>query len=212
MGLQIALVGMTSIDLIVNSDQTLVTLGNLGTYKIWLSLAGLVLIGTLLYHNIKGGILIGIFAVSLLSWYIENSFPKKITQFPYLTKGFSDYINFVEFNMDKCLSAIVAFVFIGIIDVSGVIFGMAKLANLIRIDDSIPGSRACFLGVSVSTIVGACMGSTPVIVYVESAAGIKVCNCYVHLYYRIIIKIIILIIPALCALSLTYRICVYLMQ
>ena len=38
---------------------------------------------------------------------------------------------------------------------------------------TIPGSLYAFLGVSGGTIVGAAFGSTPVIVYVESAAGIK---------------------------------------
>ena len=173
MGLQIALVGMTSVDMVVGNNLTLVTLGDISSYKIWLTLLGVVLIGTLLFHKVKGGILIGIFAISLLTWYIEGSFPKSYVQLPHLSKGPSDFINFRDFQWQKCSSAIAAFVFIGIIDVSGVVFGMAKLANLTHTDDSVPGSLYCFLGVSVSTIMGACMGSTPVIVYVESAAGIK---------------------------------------
>ena len=35
-------------------------LGDLYDYDIWLSFAGLVLIGTLIYHDIQGSILIGI--------------------------------------------------------------------------------------------------------------------------------------------------------
>lgn len=173
MGLQIALVGMTSVNMVVGSNLTLVTLGDISNYRIWLSLLGLLLIGTLLFHRVKGGILIGIFAISLLTWYSESSFPRSYVQLPYLSRGPADYINFHDFQWLKCSSAIAAFVFIGIIDVSGVVFGMAKLAHLTLPDDSVPGSTYCFLGVSLSTVLGACMGSTPVIVYVESAAGIK---------------------------------------
>ncbi|RYG62398.1 NCS2 family permease, partial [archaeon] len=45
MGMQIALVGMTSVHLVVPNSQTIVGLGDLSNYQIWLSLAGLVLIG-----------------------------------------------------------------------------------------------------------------------------------------------------------------------
>jgi adenine/guanine/hypoxanthine permease len=173
MGLQIALVGMTSVDMVVESKLTLVTLGDVQSYKIWLSLFGLLLIGSLIFHGVKGGIVIGIFVVSVLTWTIEGSFPQSYVQLPKLSTGISDFINFEQFQWLKCSGAIAAFVFIGIIDVSGVVFGMARLANLTKADDSVPGSFYCFLAVSVSTVIGACMGSTPVIVYVESAAGIK---------------------------------------
>jgi AGZA family xanthine/uracil permease-like MFS transporter len=173
MGLQIAIVGMTSIDLVVGSNFTLITLGDLANYKIWVSIFGLLIIGTLSYHKVRGGILIGILIISILTWYLESSFPHKFVTLPTLTLGHADYINFSELEFGKCFSAVVAFVFIGIIDVSGVMFGMARLANLTLIDDTVPGSMYAFVGVSVSTVLGACMGSTPVIIYVESAAGIK---------------------------------------
>ena len=85
----------------------------------------------------------------------------------------SDYIDFSSFEWRKCLSAVVAFVFIGIIDVSGVVFGMAKLGDLMLADGTIPGSLYAFVGVSGGTVIGAAVGSAPCIVYVETAAGIK---------------------------------------
>jgi len=50
---------------------------------------------------------------------------------------------------------------------------MSSLAKLTTKDGNVPGSSYAFLGASAGTIVGACTGSTPLIVYVESAAGIK---------------------------------------
>ena len=173
MGLQIALVGMASVNLVVESNVSLVALGDIRSYKIWLAILGVITIGTFIYHRIKGGILAGILIVSVLTWFIEKSFPSEYIQMPVLTASLSDHINFDGYRWQKCASAIAAFVFIGIIDVSGVVFGMARLANLATDDDSVPGSFYCFLAVSISTMLGACMGTTPVIVYVESAAGIK---------------------------------------
>jgi len=202
-----------------------------GCDQVWFALGGLLLIGSLIQHNVKGGILIGIFVVSLLTWYHEGvqhyhlsiatvlllltlitlhvapgSFPQRYPADPYLgtparprsqkttlthaphapphslpryvqvprlQMALSDYIDFSTFEWRKCLSAVVAFVFIGIIDVSGVVFGMAKLGDLMLADGTIPGSLYAFVGVSGGTVIGAAVGSAPVIVYVETAAGIK---------------------------------------
>ena len=133
MGLQIALVGMTSIDLIVSNNMTLVALGDVHNYKVWMSLGSLCLIGSLIHHHVKGGILIGIFITSLLTWIACSSFPTTYVQIPTLTMSIKDYISFHDFDWRTSMSAVMAFVFIGIIDVSGVVFGMAKLANLGRL-------------------------------------------------------------------------------
>ena len=174
MGLQIALVGMTSIDLIVANNMTIIGIGNVTTnYKVWIALFGLFSIGSMIHNNVQGAIVIGIFATSLLTWYIEDSYPTSYFQIPILSQGITTFIDFSTFDVSLCWSAVTAFVFIGVIDVSGVMFGMAKLADLMTDDEVIPGSSYAFLGVSAGTMVGACIGSTPVIVYVESAAGIK---------------------------------------
>ena len=44
-------------------------------------MAGLILVGVLTHHNVKGSILIGILSVTLFSWYIPLNTPKK-TQLP----------------------------------------------------------------------------------------------------------------------------------
>ncbi len=72
MGLQIALVGMTSVKLVVSNEQTIVGLGPIDNYQIWLSLGGLIAIGGLLFHQVKGAILVGIAAMTAVTWYIEK--------------------------------------------------------------------------------------------------------------------------------------------
>jgi xanthine/uracil/vitamin C permease (AzgA family) len=173
MGLQIALVGMTSVKLVVPNEQTIVGLGDIHSPQIWLSIFGLVLIGSLLFHQVRGGILIGIFAMTVIDWIMKGHVPHQVMQFPDLRINMSDFIQLEHFNPGRCLTGILAFLFIGVIDVSGVIFGMASLANLTDSDGHIPGATPTFVAVALSTIVSAATGGTPVIVYVESAAGIK---------------------------------------
>lgn len=173
MGLQIALVGMTSIKLVVPNEQTIVGLGDIHSSDIWLSICGLVLIGSLLFHQVRGGILIGIFVMTLIDWVMKGHFPTQFIQFPDLSMHVSDFISFDGFSVERCIAGIMAFLFIGVIDVSGVIFGMASLAKLTEPDGTIPGATSTFVAVAIGSIVSAATGGTPVIVYVESAAGIK---------------------------------------
>lgn len=52
-------------------------------------------------------------------------------------------------------------------------FGMGRLAKLTQPDETIPGSVWAFLASAVGSVVGGLTGSTPVIVQVETAAGIN---------------------------------------
>lgn len=56
MGLLIALIGMVSIKLVVADPRTVVALGDLSDVRIWLSLTGLALTGSLLFHQVGGGL------------------------------------------------------------------------------------------------------------------------------------------------------------
>jgi xanthine/uracil/vitamin C permease (AzgA family) len=64
-------------------------------------------------HKFKGGILIGIFVLSLMTWSVENNYPSQVMQFPKLHTPASRFINFSNFDAEKCIPAILAFLFIG---------------------------------------------------------------------------------------------------
>lgn len=173
MGLQIAFIGLTSVDIVVANSKTIVGLGPMDKQEVWISIAGLVFIGTLLYHRVTGAILIGIVAVSLATWSLQDSFPTHFLQLPNSHSFMGTPVDLATFNLMKMLPSIAAFLFIGIVDVSGVVFGMSSLAGITDKHGDVPGALYAFLGCGIATSLGACIGSTPIIVYVESAAGIK---------------------------------------
>ena len=119
MGLQIALVGLTSIDLVVADERTIVALGPIFEDNIvTMSLLGLVLIGTLL-HRVKGAILIGIAVTSVVTWCTTNSFPISYLKMPGISSWTPVPIAFHYIDIIKLIPAISAFLFIGIIDKGG---------------------------------------------------------------------------------------------
>ena len=172
MGLQVAFIGLTSVNVVVANPKTIVGLGPVMQKEVWISILGLVFLGTLLFHKIKGAILVGIIGISLFTWTLDQSFPTKVIDFPSFENALVP-LSLSSFDAVKMIPAICTFLFIGVVDVSGVVFGMASLANLTTFSGNVPGSMFAFLGCGVGTILGAAMGSSPVIVYVESAAGIQ---------------------------------------
>ena len=172
MGLLIAVIGMKSINLVVANELTLVGLGNLWDYNIWLAIGGLILTASLLYHEITGAILIGIVLLTFIVWGINKSGPHAIIEIPHLELSIPELISFQNLDSSQ-VSAVVAFLFVAIFDIAGVMFGMSKEANLLKEDGSTDGDIWVFLAASIGTMVGAMTGSSPIIVQVETISGIK---------------------------------------
>lgn len=177
MGLLIAMIGMVSVGLIVANPKTLVELGDvLGDATLQLCLGGILLVASLLHHDVKGAILIGIMTLTFIDWTMNQSWPSVIAQVPDYHPN--DYLSdlFVVFDPSRAamlLTAVGAFLLICIFDISGVLFGLATLAGLQDENDEIPGSIWAFVASSVGTIVAATCGSTPIIVCVEGASGVR---------------------------------------
>ena len=176
MGLLIAMIGMVDVDLIVADPKTLVALGDvMGDKSLMLCLCGILLVASLLYHDIKGAILIGITVLTLISWIVNNAWPDTIFQWPhYHNNGFLEPL--AIFDSSKAavfIPAMASFVVICIFDISGVIYGLATLGGLISPEGEIPGSFWTFIASGVGTLIAAWFGSTPIIVCVETASGVR---------------------------------------
>ena len=175
MGILIAMIGMVSIQLIVADEKTLVAMGQLSQWSLQLSLLGLVLIASLLYHGVGGGILVGIAILTLIFWIVDKSFPSEFFEVPHWDGEQYIDVSFM-WRWEKAgtfYTAVFTFLFICIFDVAGVMFGLGTLSGLVEIDGSIKRSIWGFLASSAGTMVAAFFGSTPIICTVECAAGIK---------------------------------------
>ena len=171
MGLLLTFIAMQTMQLVVKDHESLVKLGQLLRPELLISLLGLWLLATLVYHGIRGAILIGILSVTLVVWAYRDAWPSQVVQLPTFPSAFPA----VEFGFlsSRYVPPLLAFLSVGIFDVSGVLFGLSKLLKLTRRDGSIPGSVWAFIGASVGTIVASLFNCSPVIIHVESAAGIK---------------------------------------
>ena len=171
-GLLIALIGLEWAGIVKASPATYVTLGDLKSPPVLLSLFGLCLIAVLQVLNINGAILIGILvstAIGLLTGMIKyqgivSSPPSMI---PTLLK-----LQLNIFAEPKLLMAIAVFFFLDLFDTVGTLVGVGQQSGLM-VDGKLPKARRALLSDAVATSAGALLGTSTVTTYIESASGIS---------------------------------------
>ena len=173
-GLFLALVGMEKCGLVVANPATLVSMGDLHDPSLLLSLGGLLLIGALMRRGVKGGILIGVLGVTAIAWISGLSpMPQRWVQLPSLPTETVFAMDFTGILSMTSLVVILSFFFVDFFDTAGTLIGVGRLSGLLDDDGHLPGATRAFFADAAATTVGACLGSSPVTSFVESAAGVE---------------------------------------
>ncbi len=171
-GLFIALIGFRNSGIIVSSPATTVTLGNLHDKSTVLALFGLLLIGTLLAWRVRAAMLIGILTTTVAG--LITGVAKWNPQFYSLRD-----LSATAFKLDVpaalrigFLEIIFVFLFIDLFDNIGTLVAVGKKANLFDKTHQIPRVNRILLSDATATIVGSVTGTSTVVSYIESAAGV----------------------------------------
>lgn len=170
-GLFIAFIGLQNAGIIVGNEATLLGLGKITSGAPLLGLIGLFITGILLICRVKGALLIGILATTLIGipFGITNysgifSAPPSIE--PVLFKF--EFHNILTKDM---LIIVFTFLFVDMFDTIGTLVGVSTKAGMMK-DGKIPNARMAFLSDAIGTTAGAALGTSTVTTYVESAAGV----------------------------------------
>ncbi|MBQ4021173.1 MAG: NCS2 family permease [Bacteroidales bacterium] len=184
-GLFIAFIGMQNAGIIVNSDSTLVTLGEITKGTALVAMIGLAITAGLVMLKVRGGILIGILATTLIGLIVKDpATGMAVTQFSHNASGAVQLVSFPDsiapifckfefssiFSWDM-LVVVFTFLFIDMFDTMGTIIGVHQGAGLAD-NDKIEGMEKMFMADSIATVAGACFGTSTTTTYVESASGV----------------------------------------
>jgi len=172
-GLFIAFIGLQGSGIVVKNDATMVALGNITTGTALLALIGLVITSVLLIKKIKGALLLGILATTIVG------IPMGITSFtgiidsppnpaPLFFKF--DFSQIFSWNM---LMVVFTFLFVDVFDTVGTLIGVCSKANMLDADGQIPNVKKAFYADAIGTLSGAVFGTSAVTTYVESASGVS---------------------------------------
>ena len=172
-GLFIAFIGLQNSKIIINNDATLISLGDITSGSPLLAIIGLLITSLLLAYNVKGAILIGILLTTIIG------IPMGITQLsPYASfappslepVAFKlDFANILHPNM---FIVLFTFLFVDMFDTVGTLVGVCTKANMLTKGGEVPRCKQALFADAVGTIFGACMGTSTVTTYVESASGV----------------------------------------
>lgn len=173
-GLFIALIGLKGGGIVVDDPATLVNLGDITGGAGLLSVIGLVITGALVIFNVPGALLIGIIATAVIG------IPMGLTQFhgfvdippsmkPILCQFSADTSQIFSLDM---LIVVFTFLFVDMFDTIGTLVGVTTKANMVEKDGRPLRMNKAFMADAIGTVAGACLGTSTVTTYVESASGV----------------------------------------
>lgn len=178
-GLFIGFIGLRNAGIVVASPATLVALGPLTAPGAALALLGLLLIAGLSIWNVRGAMLIGIVATTIVAWLTGQV---TIDPEPYSLTTLTE----TAFRIDLpgvfgaggrhglgLFEILFVFLFVDLFDNIGTLVAVTKRAGLIDASGRIPRLNRILLTDAVATMVGAVAGTSTVTSYVESAAGVQ---------------------------------------
>ena len=169
-GLFLALVALKSAGVVVSNPATLVSLGDIHSPQVLLTIVGFCFIVTLEHFRIRGGIIIGILAITAIASVAGlNEFKGIFAPVPSLAPTFLQ-LDFHDLFSMSLVSVIFVFFFVDLFDSTGVLIGVAGRAGLL-VDGKLPRVKKALLADSTAIVVGAGLGTSSTTAYVESAAG-----------------------------------------
>jgi AGZA family xanthine/uracil permease-like MFS transporter len=179
-GLFIAFIGLRDAGIIGPSQGTVVALGKLTAAPTALAILGLLVIASLQAMSVRGAMLIGILVTAILAWVLG------VSHFAPAAYSIAD-LGSTAFKLDipaalnlkggiglSLIEIVFVFLFVDMFDNVGTLVAVTKRAGLVDKDGSIPRLNRILLADSISMLVGAVAGTSPVTSYIESASGVAV--------------------------------------
>lgn len=173
-GLFIAFIGLKSAGIVVSNPATSVGLGNLKSVEALLALFGLFLMVLLHIRRVRGSILIGIVAVTLLGIPLGvTKMPESFMSMPPSLEPILFKLDFSQLLTTGFWVVVIAFFFVDFFDTVGTLVGCASRGGMLNEKGELPRARPALFSDAIATIAGACLGTSTVTTYVESATGIE---------------------------------------
>ncbi|WP_371379064.1 NCS2 family permease [Thalassotalea aquiviva] len=171
-GMFLALIALKSSGIIVASDATLVTLGDITAFNSLMAVLGLFLIVGLISMNINGAVMISILIVTTLGIVFGDvNYNGIVSMPPSIAPTFAQLDIAGAFNVGM-ISVIFAFLFVDLFDTSGTLIAVAQRGNMLDKEGNLPRLKKALFADSGATIAGSLLGTSTTTSYVESTAGV----------------------------------------
>ena len=147
---------------------------------------GLFLIVLFAHKKIKGSVLLGMLCASGIYWAGEAIFlhtnPFASLKGASFVPAFGDMAETTLFKFDfaalgeigwfTVVTLVITFCIIDMFDTIGTLVGTASRAGMVDEEGNMPNMKEALLSDAIGTVAGACLGTSTVTTYVESASGV----------------------------------------
>ena len=176
-GLFIAFLGLDGAGIIQAGEGTLRGLGDLTSGAALVAIIGILVTGFLFAKNVKGALLIGILVSTLVGIPLGvTQLPAGVNNIMSLPPSVSEvafkFVGFDEIFSWDMLIVVFTFLFVDIFDTVGTLAGVASKADMLDEDGKLPRVGKALTADAIGTIAGACLGTSTVTTFVESASGV----------------------------------------
>jgi AGZA family xanthine/uracil permease-like MFS transporter len=148
---------------------------------------GLFVIVLLSKKKVKGSVLIGMLAASVIHWagsiiFLKSNPFESLAQANWLppfkdmaeTTFFKfNFQGFLDIGIFTIVTLVITFCMIDMFDTIGTLVGTASRAGMVDKDGNMPNMKEALLADAVGTMAGACTGTSTVTTFVESASGVE---------------------------------------
>ena len=181
-GLFIAFIGLENGGLIVANQATLVSMGDLSRPDVALFAGGILLTCLLIARGVPGAIIVSMAIVTALGLFVPKASGGTVTTPPsaWLSLPASLEPTFFKLNFDllftdhlKALAVILTLLLVDLFDNLGTLIGVTRRAGIMDANGNIPRVGRVLVADSAAAIISSLLGTSTVVSYIESAAGIQ---------------------------------------
>lgn len=164
--------------IIVASEATKTTLGDLARPETLMALLGILLTAAFVARRVKGALLWGILATAILGWILGVSTPPAgIIGWPtwpgaIFGQAFAGLGQIGAAGIANFAAVLFVFLFVDLFDTIGTLSGIGVQAGYIRENGELPRANQALMADAIGTTAGAVLGTSTVTSYIESASGI----------------------------------------
>ncbi|ART76018.1 NCS2 family permease [Sutcliffiella horikoshii] len=170
-GLFIAFLGLKMAGIVVPSDATMITLGDLTSPVTALAIGGLFVTLILMAKRVSGALFYGMVLTAIAGYFFNMLSFNGIVDMPPAPQfiHIGDALSGVVTN--GLYTVVFAFILVTIFDSTGTLVGVSEQAGFMK-DGKLARTKPATLSDAIATTAGAALGTSPSCAYIESSAGV----------------------------------------
>jgi adenine/guanine/hypoxanthine permease len=172
-GLFLGFIALKNAGIVVDHPATLVSLGDIVSFEPLMCLAAFALIAALTARRVRGAVIIGILAATVIGWLSGNTEFNGIVAMPPSPAPVLLQLDIAAALQWSMVTVILSMLIVDVFDTAGTLIGVSTRARLVDADGKLPRLGKALLADSTATVAGALAGTSSTTSYIESAAGVE---------------------------------------